>query len=489
MTFIVYWDTFLPNFCLQHPSKKYASREIEFSVAGLLIIFVGFILPALSSAQSREFSNKDLDIKIGQAIFEKLWVLAPSSTKSSDGLGPLYNARSCLQCHDVTKTIKNNILPSLVIQLSIEPTQHNYSTDSHKQQLQENGFILEPTYGKQLQTFAYPGAKSEASIEAKPFNTLINFNDGDSLTLGKYDYQITDLGYGKLHQDTKLSARVAPRMKGLGLLDQIPDIAIEALADPEDIDKDGISGKVNKVWSPESQSYEVGRFGWKATKASLNQQNLAALSNDIGISSWLFPKPEGDCTARQTECVNLAKTSETHLSKLAQTVNKLPPEASKTMTDLLLAFTSNIGKAPAIKSSASTQNNDHKRGQALFEKIGCAACHQASFDVTETGENGILRTQQITPYTDLLLHDMGEELSDDRQEFDASGKEWRTAPLWGIHTYLKQARSPHFLHDGRASSVLEAILWHGGEAKLSQEAFINLSKHQRNALIEFVESL
>lgn len=438
-----------------------------------------------STLSHAQFSQQDLNTKIGQAIFEKLWVFAPASTKSSDGLGPFYNARSCQQCHNETKKTDQDFPTSLVIQLSIEPSNKGNQNEASLKHLKETGFIPEPTYGKQLQTFAYPGAYAEGYINAKKRNKHIQFRDGESVNLHYFEYSIKHLAYGTLHPNTHYSVRVAPRMINLGLLDQIPDASIEASADPDDINQDGISGKVNTVWNPETQSNDIGRFGWKAAKASLNQQNLAALSTDIGISSWLFPNPEGDCTAHQHHCVTLAQTSETHLSKNPQHNRSSLPEATKDMTDLLLAFTRNMG----IHSPLSFNAQAHKEGERLFSEIGCVRCHQARFNIETSNSQNSTQTHSIWPYSDLLLHDMGIDLSDNRKEFQASGQEWRTAPLWGIAEYLRQIKVPHFLHDGRANSVLDAILWHGGEAKSSNDAFKKLTQQQRTHVIEFVEAL
>lgn len=446
------------------------------------------LIPSLCYSQTRSFSLQDLDHKIGQAIFEKLWVFSPSSTKSSDGLGPLYNARSCKQCHDESKPHTDNFPPSLVVQLSIEPTNIKPENQILTTYLKHYGFIPEPTYGKQIQTFAYPGARSEATITTKEYKQILQFKDGESITLKHVEYQLTQLAYGELHADKKISARVAPRMVGLGLLDQIPAPDIKRLADPHDSNKDGISGKINTVWNPETQTFDLGKFGWKATKASLNHQNLAALSTDIGVSSWLLPEPQGDCTTIQADCVNLARTTETHLRNSTNSDADGEPEASRDMTDLLLAFSQTMGKknhSAQPKKLTTAQIN----GRELFSRLGCQHCHQPSFKITQTNESDMITTRKISPYSDLLLHDMGQSLADNRSEFNANGHEWRTSPLWGIASYLAQTKTPHFLHDGRANSVLEAILWHGGEAEKSRQSFMNLKKHQRAQLIEFVESL
>ena len=452
-------------------------------------------LTGASQAELSAFSHEHLNIKIGQAIFEKLWVFAPSSTKSSDGLGPFYNARSCAQCHDISRPDANNLPPSLVIMLSIEP----YAAELSKQNqdaLKHIGFIPDPVYGKQIQSFAYPGAKAEAQVTLTEQRLNYLFPDGQEVSLRKPSYQLSALGYGELHADVRFSARVAPRMLGLSLLDALPDTALFALEDPDDKDGDGISGRVNRVWDPLTQSIRAGRFGWKAGKANLEHQNLAALSSDIGVSSWLFPLPEGDCSARQAACTELAQQTETMLAAYPQAENTRPEpmlEASRKMTDLLQAFTRDMG-THVFKTQTTLQQKKSNspalaEGKQLFLRSGCAACHSSKFSgIIQDSEKSAAQVQ-ISPFSDLLLHDMGEALADNRQEFTASGREWRTAPLWGMADYLSRAASPRFLHDGRAASIMEAILWHGGEADASVQAFAELNKQQRQTLIHFVESL
>ena len=454
-----------------------------------LLIFCIFVWVPDTHAKSQIISHDDLDIKIGQAIFEKIWVFAPSSTKSSDGLGPLYNARSCKQCHGLSIKNKSSLPSSLVIHLSIEPSLDMRYQDTEKN-LKELGFIPEPSYGKQLQTFAYPGAKAEAEISVSYEKVLAIFADGDQVSLSKPNYTIDSYGYGDFHPDYRWSPRVAPRMMGLNWLEAIPVETLLLNSDTEDSNNDGISGKINWVWDSTSQSTQAGRFGWKAAKANLEQQNLAALSTDIGVSSWLFPKAEGDCTEAQAHCSQLAKATETYVASSAHgdSPNQLTVEASKEMTDLLLRFTASLSPDQRL----SPNNKDRSKleyGRQLFNKIGCHSCHISQYDNVINTYSNDRKSTTIYPYTDLLLHDMGTSLADNRKEFAASGNEWRTSPLWGISKYLQESPNPHFLHDGRAKSVMDAILWHGGEAESSKQAFMNLPKEQRTSLINFVESL
>lgn len=452
-----------------------------------------------ASADVNRYSEHNLNIKIGQAVFEKLWVFSPSSTISSDGLGPLYNARSCHQCHNPAKASVNNVPPSLVIQLSIEPEEQSLQ-NANQQSLIKTGFIPEPTYGKQLQTFAFPGGHAEASIAISSHAVPIQFPDNSITTLEQPKYHFNQLGYGELHPDVRFSPRVASRMHGLALLEKIPEETLLKLADPEDQDNDGISGKINWVLDLKSNDKAAGRFGWKASKPTLEQQNLAALSTDIGVSSWLFPAAEGDCSPNQRDCIVLANQTLTYADLSEKDYDHNPDakksghselisahsiEASKTMTDLLQLFTASSG----VQNAGVISNRPvPDAGENTFKTIGCQKCHVSQITLSGVSKNATIPTQ-ISPYTDLLLHDMGDALSDNRKEFSATGNEWRTAPLWGIAEYLKTAIEPRFLHDGRARSVNEAILWHAGEAEQTKHAYMALPLRQRSQLIEFVESL
>jgi CxxC motif-containing protein (DUF1111 family) len=249
---------------------------------------------------------------------------------------------------------------------------------------------------------------------------------------------------------------MTPQLIGMGLLEAIPSERILSLADPADRDGDGISGKVNLVFDRESDSLQVGRFGFKATHPTLKQQTAAALFNDMGITTELFQS------------------------------RRRPPELGAPEL-LTLVFYQQLSGVPGRRNS---QAPDVAKGRQLFEAIGCAKCHIPSHHTSPTALPTYLASQTIYPYTDLLLHDMGPDLADNRAEFRAYGREWRTTPLWGLGMY--EAISPRntgFLHDGRARTPAEAILWHGGEASDSRTAFVSLPALQRHQLIDFLRSL
>lgn len=426
--------------------------------------------------------EQGLDFRVGQAIFEKIWVFSPSSTTASDGLGPLYHARSCHRCHvrngrgQVTSPVihgGNASSPvSLILRLSIPALN---AKDKALLSSGIAGVIPEPTYGTQLQTFAYPGGKSEAQIRIHYTRKAVLVGD-ESIELLQPDYRISSLAYGPLHEQVQISPRIAPPVIGLGLLEAIAAEDLVALSDPNDDNRDGISGKLNWVWNIEQQTQAIGRFGWKAGQPTLKQQNAAALNKDIGISSRLYPYPAGDCTDLQSECHQQSHgTSDIHDGQ----------EASENMVAHLLYYTRFIAVPPRRNSNKPNV----LAGQKLFHQAGCAACHHPSFLLPENTEVAQFSAQHIWPYTDLLLHDMGEALADHRPEFSANGREWRTPPLWGIGLTRMLGEGTFFLHDGRARTLLEAILWHGGEAEAAKQTVLHFSQTQRTQLIEFLESL
>ncbi len=425
--------------------------------------------------------DEGLDFQIGKAIFEKLWVFSPSSTTASDGLGPLYNARSCARCHKgngrgSSQTLFDNT-PNQVAHLSLlfrlsRPSDH--SAESSRQR-KTQGFVGDPMYGSQLQSFAWPNGNAEGQVLISYDKVQQSLNGEKPITLRKPRYQLTNLGYGPLHPETTLGARFTPPLIGLGLLNAISNQDLDALSDPNDEDNNGISGKINRVWDPITKTTQYGRFGWKASAASLTQQNLSALNDDIGINSWLFTDPYGNCTKAQTSCREQAH---------GNTDNQDGFEASKDVTRVLNYFTENL----AVPIRYRANDPDVLQGKQQFYTAGCTQCHQPSF-VLEENANSKLATQKIWPYTDLLLHDMGPELADQVGVFDASGSEWRTPPLWGIGLTKTISGTTLFLHDGRAKSLLEAILWHGGEAQAAKNAVVAMTPTERQQLITFLESL
>ena len=424
--------------------------------------------------------RRELNFKIGNSIFRKTWVSAPSSTDASDGLGPLFNSRGCQSCHlkdgrghpplssDVPDTSG-----SMLIRLSVPPT-----TEEEKAALAAHRLasIPDPIYGGQLQDFAIQGFAAEGKAKIEYEEKPVTLADGETVSLRAPKYEIVDLGYGAMSPDIMLSPRVAPPMIGLGLLEAVPEDQILSNADPDDSNGDGISGKPNRVWSIEHDKPMLGRFGWKASVPSIAEQSAGAFSGDIGISTTLHPSGAGECTDKQEKCINAPSGN----SPKYQNV-----EVGDELFKLVTFYSQNL----AVPARRNPDDPDVLKGKALFYEIGCARCHNPKFMTGTAPKQPHLSNQLIYPYTDMLLHDMGEGLADNRPDGAASGTEWRTAPLWGIG--LTETVSGHtlFLHDGRARNLTEAILWHGGEAEPARDVFAALPKADRDRLLAFVNSL
>jgi CxxC motif-containing protein (DUF1111 family) len=417
--------------------------------------------------------------KLGNALFRKLWVSSPSSTEASDGLGPLFNARGCQNCHlkdgrgHTPSGTGADSAVSMFLRLSVPP-----STDAEREALRTHqaNVIPDPVYGDQLQDFAVQGLKGEGRMTISYTDQPVTLGDGTVVTLRAPTYGVADLTYGPISNNVMLSPRVAPQMIGLGLIEQIAREDILAHADPDDKDGDGISGKPNWVWEPRSGTVQLGRFGWKAGNATIEAQSAGAFAGDMGISTPLKNHPHGDCTAAEADCL-AAPTGEQARLGIS--------EAPDPVLELVTFYSQNL----AVPARRDVGDADVLKGKAAFYGAGCAACHVPKYVTSRAGAVDALRFQLIWPYTDLLLHDMGAGLADHRPEGDADGYEWKTPPLWGIG--LTQTVSGHtqFLHDGRARNLTEAILWHGGEAQKSRDAFAALPKPERDDLLKFLGSL
>ena len=422
-----------------------------------------FSLPAANLSPSRR-----LDFSVGNSFFRNPWVIAPATTTARDGLGPLFNTNACQNCH-----IKDGrghppgpdavSAASMLVRLSLP------AGAGHAAIIERLGVLPEPTYGGQLQDMANPGIAPEGKLRVNYSPHTVRFADGHAVELRRPQLEISQLGYGPLHPDTQFSARIAPPMIGLGLLEAIPEATILANADPDDADGDGISGRANRVWDDALQRTVLGRFGWKAGQPTLNQQNAHAFAGDMGLTSSLLTSD--DCTQAQTDCRAANNGGE--------------PEVSDSILASVLFYTRNLG-VPA------RQDVDSPRvlaGKGLFHQAGCQNCHTPSFTTAADAAEPELAKQRIRPYSDLLLHDMGEGLADGRSEFLASGREWRTPPLWGIGLTERVNGHTQFLHDGRARNLLEAILWHGGEAEAARQQVLTFSVDERAALLAFLNSL
>jgi CxxC motif-containing protein (DUF1111 family) len=281
-------------------------------------------------------------------------------------------------------------------------------------------------------------------------------------------YELVDLAFGSLGEGAMLSPRVAPAVIGLGLLEAVPRATLEALADPDDRDGDGISGRVNRIANDDGTT-RAGRFGWKANVASLREQNAGAALGDLGLTTPELPVE--NCPPVQTSCA-AAPTGGS-------------PEISAEFLDKLTLYTRLLA-VPAQRDSGDWRV---RHGQRLFREAGCAACHLPTLRTGPDAPLPELVDQTFHPFTDLLLHDMGDELADGRPDHDADGREWRTPPLWGIGLVEIVNGHSFLLHDGRARDLAEAILWHGGEGAAAREAFRTMSAEDRAALLRFLASL
>ncbi len=429
------------------------------------------------STPSANLTNAEVsDFNLGNGLFTKLWVSAPASTLASDGLGPLYNARGCQNCHlkdgrgHPPADAKDSAV-SMFLRVSIP--------DPSALKSEIEGFLStlpDPVYGGQLQDFATAGQKAEYRLGIHYDEIEIALAGGEVALLRAPTYTAEDLGYGPLASGAMVSPRVAPQMIGLGLLEAIPAADILANVDEDDTDGDGISGRASIVMSGEFGKPMLGRFGWKAGQPTVREQSAAAFSGDMGLSTSLHPDPWGDCTAAQPDCRSAPDGS---------TGNDDGLEVSAQAMDLVTFYSQNLG-VPARRDLADPQV---LAGKVQFYDAGCASCHTPKFVTSRLTTKGAQSFQLIWPFTDLLLHDMGEGLADHRPEGRASGSEWRTPPLWGIGLTETVGGVGFYLHDGRARTLLEAILWHGGEAQTAREHVTNLPPTDRAALIRYLESL
>lgn len=420
--------------------------------------------------------EQELEFKLGNGLFKKIWVFSPASTRASDGLGPLYNARSCQRCH--VKDGRGEVpqdpdyrSASMFLRISI-PAETPAAMQAVKDYL---ATAPDPTYGGQLQDFSAPGMPSEYRLRVHYTPQTVDLAGGETAELRVPSYEAAELGYGPLHPQAMVSPRLAPPMIGLGLLEAISVDDILAHVDEDDRNGDGISGRANLAWSLEFDSIMLGRFGHKAGMPTLHQQSAAAFSGDVGISTPLFPAASGDCTTLQTAC----------LAAPHGDGDVRGTEIDQANMDLVTFYARNLA-VPARRDIADPQV---LRGKALFYTSGCTSCHIPKFVTQRLADRPENSFQLIWPYSDLLLHDMGDGLADNRPEGRATSREWRTAPLWGIGLTKQVNPRATYLHDGRARSLLEAVLWHGGEAQTARDRVVDLAPTDRAALIRFLESL
>ncbi|NGQ90395.1 c-type cytochrome [Rhodobacter sp. HX-7-19] len=461
---------------LAPPTDFTTPEPFEALSAGAATVRARANADAFSQSSANMPFDHEMRFKLGNALFRKTWVASPASTLASDGLGPLYNARACQDCHLKDGRGHPPEGPedgrvSMFLRLSIH-------ADTGPADIAEwIATAPDPTYGGQLQDLAAPGHHAEGRMDITYADLPVPIADGTVITLRQPSYAFADPAYGPPDPQLMLSPRVAPQMIGLGLLEAIPAADILALADPDDANGDGISGRAQIVPSVEFGIPMLGRFGLKAGAPTVREQSAGAFSGDMGLSTPLHPEPWGDCSPTQGDCRAAPHGQE----PTARDGLEVDAES----LDLVTFYSRNLG----VPERRRVDDPQVLRGKEMFHTLNCAACHTPKHVTHRLTDQPEQSFQLIWPYTDLLLHDMGEALADNRAEGRATGREWKTPPLWGIGLTAQVSGHTQFLHDGRARTLLEAILWHGGEAQAARDATIALPKADRDALIAFLESL
>jgi CxxC motif-containing protein (DUF1111 family) len=401
--------------------------------------------------RSRAFS-------FGNRIFNTKWAQYPASVQSFDGLGPVFNRNSCSGCHvrdgRGRPPAPGEPMESMLVRLSVKGA--------------DGAAVPHPAYGDQFNDASILGVKPEGRVTLAETEAVSGrYGDGTPFHLIRIEPRFADLAYGPL-DGVMMSPRVAPAVFGLGLIEAVPDATLLALADPDDADGDGISGRVNRL-TDHSGKPAIGRFGWKANVATIAEQSAGAALGDIGLTTSLFPKQ--NCSPTEKDCLGAKGEAE--------------PELSDSFFERLVIYMRTL----AVPEARFARPPEFEKGLGQFTAMGCAACHMPTLKTGAGAALPELVNQTFHPFTDLLLHDMGEGLADHRPDGDATGTEWRTPPLWGIGLIGRVNGHDRLLHDGRARGLAEAILWHGGEAEKAKEAFRTAPAADRDALIGFLNAL
>ncbi|NTS78016.1 c-type cytochrome [Catenovulum sp. SM1970] len=448
----------------------------------------------------RSFNMTDVQriaqFELGDDFFQNPWVAGSASTSSRDGLGGLFNNNACQDCH--IRDGRGHAPSGLMTDgdedfasILFRAARSNISEDEKVQMLNSLlANVEDSSVGAQLQQEAIAQVMPEVELGIEYETKTVTFADGYQVELRDPIWHLTSTraaqGYD-FDADTVFSARVAPPMIGLGLLALISEQTILANQDINDTDNDGISGKANYVWSVKDQAIALGRFGWKASQPSLIEQSAAAFVNDMGLTNK-FHQQES-CLAHQTDCINAPNGN-------GDSVNDYDYEVSDIILDAVGFYSAHL----SVPQRKNAYDDDVQRGKALFMQAGCQHCHTPSYVTEYSDEHPELSEQTIFPYTDLLLHDMGEDLADFTQdnqpassdmlyEFLATATEWRTPPLWGIGRAKTVDPEASFLHDGRARTIMEAVLWHGGEAQAAKQAVLQFNAEQRSDFNAFLNDL
>jgi len=410
----------------------------------------------------------------GDGIFERPYSpsLRPGFASNADGLGPIFNNNGCESCHAADGRAQppagpNEMIQGGFVRVSVP------GIGPYGEPLSPKG------YGHQIGDRAIEGVKPEATVRINWIESPGTFPDGENYSLRHPDILLSDLAYGPMPKDAVLELRMAPPVHGLGLLEAIPEETLLSWADVDDVDGDGISGRPNYVWDLERGGKILGRFSWKANAFDVRQQSAAAAYNDMGVNNELFLYRHDDQSNTHKARQNCEPEQTTCLAAIDSLDYELAPDQLRDVTTYLQLL--------GVVYRRNMDDPQVQKGEQLFHQAGCESCHKSQ---VMTGEHEIsrLENQLIRPYTDLLLHDMGPGLSG-RRDFEATKQEWRTSPLWGIGVTEVVNGHTNFLHDGRARNIEEAILWHGGEAEIAKQKYMNLTKEDRLLVIGFINNL
>ncbi len=427
-------------------------------------------IPMLNSKQAKRFAA-------GKEQFNEAWVVAPDPS-GVWGLGPTFNEDRCAHCHaangrSAAVTEGHDAVRGPLVRLSLAGSDEYGAPLPH------------PVYGDQLQNRGIEGrVPPEGRIIVNYREREVRFADGEVIRLRDPQLEFRDLQFGEIDATTLTSLRVAPQLVGLGLLEGVPEKTILGYAEQQLAQ--GISGKPNYVWDVENERRQLGRFGWKANQPSVRQQVAAAFMGDIGATSYLFQSE--NCPAAQTACLDTPSAASCG-GQGGCGGNTFRPEVNPSRLSNITLYLRTL----SVPARRNPLDPVVRRGEQLFASAQCSTCHVPESRIGSEAEIpqeiAAAANATIRPYTDLLLHDMGDDLADGRPDFEASGREWRTPPLWSIGLLPVVNGHSDLLHDGRARNVSEAILWHGGEAEPAREAFRTMPAADRAALVEFVESL
>ena len=394
----------------------------------------------------------------GRNLFRQVWIAAPSPDQAVDGLGPVFNRQSCIACHarngrGFAPDGPAEEMRAMLVRLSLPGSGPHGAP------------IPVPAYGDQLNDGAIPGGPREGRAAVTYSYRLVSLSGGETVQLRRPEIGFRDLAFGPLDADVLVSARIGPAVFGLGLLNAVRDETLMRLA----ARPGGHAGRLNQVWDDAARQRVPGRFGAKANQPSVRQQVASAFLGDLGITSALYPHE--NCAPAQSACRSAPDGGS--------------PELSETQLDDLVTYLEWL----AVPARRDRARSEVRQGERLFATFGCAGCHVSQLMTAVPDAASDLHDQAIQAWTDLLLHDLGAGLADGRPAFAASGNEWRTAPLWGIGLAEHVGGRVGYLHDGRARTLLEAILWHGGEADGARDAVAAAARAERSALLAFLKSL